>query len=122
MSEQLVHENQGLASTSVPATQFLQERMIAPRGNEQTASMAAESRLSPDESSRSPLEKRREELERGSGGDHDLPSLPQVLAWVKLLQGYRRVTYRGRSELSVAATASRRVHIGSQRVYPRHKE
>ena len=48
--------------------------------------------------------------------------LSQVLAWVKLLQGYRRVTYRGRSELSVAATASRRVHIGSQRVYPRHKE
>ena len=54
--------------------------------------MAAESRLSPDESSRSPLEKRREELERGEGGDHDLPyrfmlptSLPQVLAWVKLL-------------------------------------
>ena len=84
--------------------------------------MAAESRLSPDESSRSPLEKRREELERGSGGDHDLPSLPQVLAWVKLLQGYRRVTYRGRSSLAVAATASRRVHIGSQRVYPRHKE
>jgi len=49
-------------------------------------------------------------------------SLPQVLAWVKLLQGYRRVTYRGRSSLAVAATASRRVHIGSQRVYPRHKE
>ena len=73
LSEQLVHENQGLASTSVPATQFLQERMIAPRGNEQTASIAAESRLSPDESSRSPLEKRREELERGAGGDHDLP-------------------------------------------------
>jgi len=91
--------------------------------------MAAESRLSPDESSRSPLEKRREELERGAGGDHDLPYrfmlptwLPQVLAWVKLLQGYRRLTYRGRSSLAVAATASHRVHIGSQRVYPRHKE
>ena len=73
LSEQLVHENQGLASTSVPATPFLQERVIAPRGNEQTASMAAESRLSPDESSRSPPEKGREELERGAGGDHDLP-------------------------------------------------
>ena len=92
LNEQLVRENQGLASTSVPATQFLQERMIAPRGNEQTASMAAASRPSPYESSRSPLEKRREELERGAGGDHDLPyrfilptSLPQVLAWVKLL-------------------------------------
>jgi hypothetical protein len=38
------------------------------------------------------LEKRRVELERGAGGDHDLPyrftlplSMPQVLAWVKLL-------------------------------------
>ena len=75
-----------------PGNTILQERMIAPRGNEQTASMAAASRPSPYESSRSPLEKRREELERGAGGDHDLPyrfilptSLPQVLAWVKLL-------------------------------------
>jgi hypothetical protein len=40
----------------------------------------------------SPLEKRREEIERGAGGDHDLPyrftlptSIPQVLGWVKLL-------------------------------------
>jgi len=39
----------------------------------------------------SPLAKRREEIERGASGDHDLPyqfalptSMPQVLAWVKL--------------------------------------
>jgi len=31
LNEQLVRENQGLLSTSVPATQFLQERGIAPR-------------------------------------------------------------------------------------------
>jgi len=38
------------------------------------------------------LERRREVLERGPGGDHDLPysfslplSLPQVLAWMTLL-------------------------------------
>ena len=39
-----------------------------------------------------PLEKRREELETGVGGDHDIPyrftrpySMPQFLAWMKLL-------------------------------------
>src|SRR5258708_10379277 len=32
LNEQLTHENQGLASTSVPATQFLQARGINPRG------------------------------------------------------------------------------------------
>ncbi len=38
------------------------------------------------------LERRRGELERGTGGDHDSPytltlpaSMPQVLAWMKLL-------------------------------------
>ena len=45
----------------------------------------------------SPLDKRREELERGAGGDHDLPyrftlptSMPQVFAWVKLLARVRQ--------------------------------
>ncbi len=40
----------------------------------------------------SALERRREELESGPGGDHDIPysfslplSLPQVLAWTTLL-------------------------------------
>ncbi len=103
LNEQLLRENQGLGSASVPATQFLQERRITPRevmreasadgtqGNERTTFMAAESRPSQCESSRSPLDKRREELERGAGGDHDLPyrftlptSMPQVLAWLKL--------------------------------------
>jgi len=104
LNEQLVRENQGLSSTSIMATQFLQERRIAPPGvvreaatggvqaNERTVSVAAVIEPSPYEGSTSPLDKRREELESGAGGDHDLPyrftlptSLPQVLAWVKLL-------------------------------------
>ena len=104
LNEQLAHENQGLASTSVPATQFLQARGITPRGavreagaegsqaQEQATSIPAETGGTPDESGLSLLDKRREELERGAGGDHDLPyqftlptSTPQVLAWVKLL-------------------------------------
>ena len=104
LHEQLVRENQGLLSTSAMATQFLQERMLAPRemvhegsanktrGNERTVSIAALTEPSRVVGSRNPLEKRRDELERGAGGDHDLPyrftlptSMPQVLAWVKLL-------------------------------------
>jgi len=104
LNEQLARENQGLASTSVPATQFLQKRGIAPRGAvreagaggsrayERTPSIAAKTSPTLNERGMSPLDKRREELERGAGGDHDLPyqftlpiAMPQVLAWVKLL-------------------------------------
>ncbi len=104
LNEQLARENQGRSSTSVPATQFLQARGIAPRGavreagagraraHERTPSIPAETGGTPYDSCMSPLEKRREELERGAGGDHDLPyrfTLPtatlQVLGWVKLL-------------------------------------
>jgi len=104
LNEQLVRENQGLASTSVPATQFLQARGITPRGagreagagesraHERTTSIPAETGGTPDASCMSELDKRREELEGRAGGDHNLPyrftlptSLPQVLAWVKLL-------------------------------------
>jgi hypothetical protein len=73
-----------------------------PSGNERTTSIAVATKSSPNESSQgvnalkgkgvSPLDKRREELERGGGGDHDLPysfalppSMPQVLAWMRLL-------------------------------------
>ena len=104
LNEQLARENQGRSSTSLPATQFLQARGITPRGavgeacargsraHEHTAFISAKPSPSPDESGMSPLDKRREELERGAGGDHDLPyrftlptSMPQVFAWVKLL-------------------------------------
>jgi hypothetical protein len=109
LNEQLVRQNQGRVSISVPATQFLQERRIAPqrvlreasaggtRANEPTASIATLTEPSPYESSSSPLDKRREELERGAGGDHDLPysfalppSMPQVLAWMRLLAKVQR--------------------------------
>jgi hypothetical protein len=104
LNEQLVRENQGLSSTSVPATQFLQARGITPRGavreagaggspaHERTTSIPAQTGGTAGASCMSPLDKRREELEYGAGGDHDLPyrftlptSMPQVLAWVKLL-------------------------------------
>ena len=104
LNEQLARANQGLFSSSVPAPQFLQARGITPRGavreagadgsaaHERTTSIPAQTSISPDESGLNPLDKRREELERGAGGDHDLPyrftlptSTPQVLAWVQLL-------------------------------------
>ena len=102
LNEQLARENQGLRSLSVPAAQFLQERGMAPRevrgqasaggtqANERGA-FAALSKLSLSASGASPLDKRREDLERGAGGDYDTPyqfalplSMPQVLAWLKL--------------------------------------
>lgn len=114
MNEQLAQENQGLLSTSVTAAQFLQERLIGSRemdgevvargirGKEPGTSNADvvestfnESSLGAytlDKRGSGSLEQRRIELERGDGGDHDLPyrftlplSTPQVLVWVKLL-------------------------------------
>ncbi len=111
LEEQLRQGNRGLDSASVTAAQFLQQRMIQsrgvtsayrPRGHEETTSIAVSTRTrldesgiaahALDESGVSSLEKRRTELEHGVGGDLDLPyrfnlptSMPQVLAWVKLL-------------------------------------
>jgi hypothetical protein len=114
MNEQLMRENHGLGSTSVTVAQFLHERLISSRevergtltqpiqGNGRTTSSTVVTEPSLGESSGelqtldergiSPLEKRRGELERGTGGDRDLPyrftlptAMPQVLAWVKLL-------------------------------------
>jgi hypothetical protein len=119
MNEQLVRENQGLASTSVSAAQFLQERMISSpevtRGtparaggaSQQMASIAVATHPAMNEGSRegngpggrgiSALERRRLELELGPGGDHDVPysnvlpsSMPQVLAWMRLLARIQR--------------------------------
>src|SRR5215470_13686513 len=78
LNEQLARENQGRSSTWLPATQFLQARGITPRGaegeagangaraNGRTTSIPAKPSPSPDESGMSPLDKRREELERGA--------------------------------------------------------
>jgi hypothetical protein len=110
MHEQLARENQGLRSTSVPAAQFLRQRAVrspeqascGTRTNERTANLRATNEQPLTEASReaslatkrwiSQLEERREELERGAGGDHDVPyvfALPtcmsQMLAWMRLL-------------------------------------
>jgi hypothetical protein len=114
LAEQLEQENKRLASTSVTAAQFLRERMLCPPAavwstsereggtSPERGSIAVISQPLLNESGgggsalesrgMSSLERRREELESGPGGDHDLPyrfSLPistlQVLAWMKLL-------------------------------------
>jgi hypothetical protein len=114
LDELLMRENNGGASGSSTAAQFLQDRMIGSREvvwvaaasgtqeNKPTTSIAVVTEPQPDEISRkvqppddrglSFLDKRRVELESGSGGDYDilyrfaLPiSMPQVLTWVKLL-------------------------------------
>jgi hypothetical protein len=119
MNEQLVRENQGLASTSVTAAQFLQERGLCSPGPAQGASAPGtqqhqegsfvavttmvrlnESTIAVhilDERSMSSPERRRLELELGPGGDHDVPynfvlppSMPQILAWMRLLVRIRR--------------------------------
>jgi hypothetical protein len=114
LNEQLVRVNQGRVSTSVTAAHFLHERGISSPGlvwgapadepprNERATSIAVVTEPPLGESDReawplaergvSFLEQRRGELEWGAGGDHDCPyrftlpgSMPQVLAWVKLL-------------------------------------
>jgi hypothetical protein len=114
LAEQLEQENTRLASHSMTAAQFLHERMIhAPavvqstsageggmsleRGSiavisQQTVNERVGEGSTLESRGMSTLERRREELESGPGGDHDLPysfslplSLPQVLAWMTLL-------------------------------------
>ncbi len=129
LNEQLARENQGLLSSGVPAPQFLQERRIAlqgavrqasPRGaqaDERTASIPAKPSPSPAERGMRPLDRRREEIERGAGGDHDLPyqfmlpaSLPQILAWVRLLARVQLRDFQLESELSGVTTEERRCY------------
>jgi hypothetical protein len=118
LQEQFEQENKGLSSHSVTAAQFLQERMIrspevargtSERGAQEQQGMASiavstNTRLNEsssvahvlDERSMSRLAMRGLELELGTGGDHDvpysfaMPSLPHVLAWVKLLARVQR--------------------------------
>jgi len=116
LNEQLVRENQGLASPSVTAAQFLQESRLCSGGaaqgtsapgslvHQEGSSLAVSSmgaalglpckRTTLDEGSMSRLSRRR--LELGPGGDHDvaysfaLPaSMPQVL-WICLLARVHR--------------------------------
>lgn len=113
LQEQLVQENQGLASNAVTAAQFLRERLIRPPermqriavrevgtgmemrsvviGTQQPHYERSMGVNGPEGRGMSSLERAREDLESGAGGDHDLPyrfTLPfstlQVLAWIKL--------------------------------------
>lgn len=88
LEEQLSQENSGRGSSSVTVARFLQQHMIHSRGVTSAGGVAH----APCERDRSSLEWRRLEHERGAGVDHDLPyhfalplSLPQVLAWTRLL-------------------------------------
>jgi hypothetical protein len=119
LQEQLELENRGLASHAVTAAHFLHERMIHPpvavrrtsdREEETSSGRVATAVLSQEtmpvgggggsavqSRSMTGLERRREELENGPGGDHDLPysfslprSVPQVLALMTLLARVQR--------------------------------
>ena len=114
LQEQLMCENNGLGSNSVPAVQFLRERFIpvremTPEGSfretrEQREPATVGSATKPlynefsteacplVEKGMPLLERRRGETEGGAGSDHDLPynftlpdSWPQVRAWMRLL-------------------------------------
>jgi|GraSoiStandDraft_40_1057318.scaffolds.fasta_scaffold785190_1 hypothetical protein len=107
IDEQLARENQGLPSPSVTAARFLHERLLYCPEREggacqPMASIAVAHQPLVHECTRGgngsvgwsmiSLDRRRLELELGTPGDHDtrymftLPtSLPQVLAWTKLL-------------------------------------
>ena len=116
MNEQLAQENSGQESSSVPAEQFLRDRKISSReivgetaihtmaGSRRSTITVVLPRLPYDdiygaskatrplyEEGLSALDRRRLEMERGAGGDHDTPytftlpsSTPQTLAWVKI--------------------------------------
>src|SRR5258708_6877217 len=119
LAKQLEQVNHGLYSPSVTVAQFLRERMLRPivggrslsereggtereRGAIAVINQAAGNERGGEGSAlesrgRSALERRREELESGPGGDHDLLhsfslplSVPQVLAWMTLLARVQR--------------------------------
>ena len=119
LSEMLSRANDGLESGAVTAAQFLQERLIHPsvgtqssspwrrQEKQETTSVAVATHalltegglavMDSDAAVGNALEQRRRTLEEGAGGDHDAPyafalpqSLPQVLAWVRLLARIQR--------------------------------
>jgi hypothetical protein len=115
LKEQLLRENCGLGSHSVPAEHFLRElfRPLAEKMVEVPAHQIPEPasiKMATNRSSTAyhtgvhalveqgmrDMERRREETEGGAGGNHDLPysftlpgSWPQVRAWMRLLARLR---------------------------------
>jgi hypothetical protein len=154
LAEQLEQENKGVASTSVTAAQFLQERLIQPQAvvrstsahkggtslergsiaviSQQAVNERDTSSLDLESRGMSALERRREELESGPGGDHDLPynfslplSLPPVLVWMTVLrnlpiygQAISSVRFlRQRSEFRLPRSSQARAPISVRREF-----
>ena len=113
MNEMLLRENNGLDSNSVTAEQFLLERHLHVWETGTEEQLKQETQTPPAarpvvssqtfSSERSmkmdyvpphitnPLDRRRQEIESGAGGDHDCPyiftlpqSVPEILAWITL--------------------------------------
>lgn len=110
LAEMLNRENDGLASGSLTAGEFLRERRLSVQDVADSTSIekliqrsiavAVDSTAQNDSSVSNPvgagsislLDQRRLHLELGSGGDHDMPyqfllstSTPQLLAWTRLM-------------------------------------
>lgn len=121
LKEMLRCENNGLPSGSVTADQFLRDRYLQPHKGtryastqETTAPLPGPSTtvaistsegehrtklFPPEENGMSWLDRKRLEIERGSGSDHNtsyyfsLPiALPQLLAWIRLQNSVREET------------------------------
>lgn len=115
MNEMLLRENEGFGDYSVTAEQFLRARHLhvweteGPEHIQQEAHTTTEDKApgSPQTALTAssmtinhlpafimnPLDRRRQEIEFGPGGDHDCPytftlpqSVPEMLAWIKLLE------------------------------------
>jgi len=97
LSEQLLSENGAVSSRATPAAKFVSADSDGPLAARSETAIWFQDAGSHqvrvlEKSSTSPLDRRRDELERGAGSDHDLPycfsipaSMPQLLAWAKLL-------------------------------------
>jgi hypothetical protein len=110
IQEMLDRENNGQASGSLTAAQFLRDRRLHVRGvssqqmTEKTIHRSTSVAVDPDmredrltssladACSINLLDQKRLQIELGSGGDHDIPyrislpvSTPQLLAWTRLL-------------------------------------
>ncbi len=109
LDEMLLRENNGFDNYSVTAEQFLRVRHIhvweTEKAEQPTTEIDATISPQPTQPERSmkseyvpayatnPLDRRRQEIEFGTAGDHDCPyvftfpqSVPEMLAWIKLLQ------------------------------------
>ena len=124
LDEQLRRANQGWASTSVLATHYVPKRANTPRASategarSPSAKEGYELHALAEHGHRPPqastLDQRREALEYGDGGDHDLPyrfslptSAPEVLAWVKLLARVRHGGLQAEDAAAVGAEQCR---------------